>query len=425
MESSICATSKDRHPCCRRVSRMCSGRWVATRAASSRDAQISFSERRMAPGLFLVASSCSIRPFLGRIAEAKSHRAPRLGLPAGRRRARAAALSFRAALGYQAARPGDTPSPAPPDKAASYEISEDEAGMRLDRWLHRRFPAVSNSHLMRIVRKGEVRVSGKRADVSTRLATGETVRVPPFRIAAPQEGAAVKPANPGDAEAIRAMVLFEDRDVMVLNKPFGLAVQGGSGTKRHIDGMLQALADKEGARPVLVHRLDRDTSGVLLIAKSRKMAAELGETFRSRGAKKIYWALVEGVPKPAQGRISMFLAKGEGMGESRGQGRADLERMRVAKHGDPDAQHSLTLYAVVDKVTPRLAWLSMRPITGRTHQLRAHCEEIGHPIVGDPKYNRKAPNDPARADPLRAVPPGLEPKLHLLARRLVLPHPRH
>ena len=281
----------------------------------------------------------------------------------------------------------ETTAPAPPDKAASYEIGEDEAGMRLDRWLHRRFPDVSNSHLMRIVRKGEVRVSGKRADVSTRLTTGENVRVPPLKIA-PQKGSAVKRANPGDLDAIRAMTLFEDRDVLVLNKPYGLAVQGGSGTKRHIDGMLEALADRQGNRPVLVHRLDRDTSGVLLIAKSRKMAAELGEIFRSRQAKKIYWALVEGVPKPAQGRISMFLAKGEGMGDARGQGRADLERMRVAKHGDPDAQHSLTLYAVVDKVTPRLAWLSMRPVTGRTHQLRAHCEAIGHPIIGDPKYNR-------------------------------------
>jgi len=310
-----------------------------------------------------------------------------------------------------------------PHKAASYEIGEDEAGMRLDRWLHRRFPDVANSHLMRIVRKGEVRVSGKRADISTRLETGASVRVPPLKIAPPDPSPA-KRANPGDAEAIRAMILFEDRDVLVLNKPYGLAVQGGSGTTRHIDGMLEALADKAGNRPVLVHRLDRDTSGVLLIAKSRKMAAELGEIFRSRQAKKIYWALVEGVPKPAQGRISMFLAKGEAMGDKRGQGRADLERMRVAKHGEKDAQHSLTLYAVVDKVTPRLAWLSMRPVTGRTHQLRAHCEAIGHPIVGDPKYNRKADNDPARADPLRAVPPGLEPKLHLLARRLVLPHPR-
>ncbi len=165
----------------------------------------------------------------------------------------------------------------------------------------------------------------------------------------------------------------------------------------------------------------------MLVAKSRKAAADLGAVFRSRGARKIYWALVEGVPKPAQGRISLFLAKGEAMGEERGPrkgDRADIERMRVARHGDPEAQHSLTLYAVVDKVAPRLAWLSMRPITGRTHQLRAHCEAIGHPIIGDPKYNRREAKDPARADPLRAVPPGLEPKLHLLARRLVLPHPR-
>jgi 23S rRNA pseudouridine955/2504/2580 synthase len=316
------------------------------------------------------------------------------------------------------------------DKAALYAVGDDEAGMRLDRWFRRRFPDLPQSHLMKIVRKGEVRVSGRRADVSTRLERGESVRVPPMRLPPPTP--AVKHANPEDAEAIRAMALFEDSDVIVLNKPYGLAVQGGSGTKRHIDGMLEALAAKDGARPVLVHRLDRDTSGVLLLAKSRKMAAELGEIFRSRRAKKIYWALVEGVPRPAQGRISMFLAKGEGMGEARakggadraGAGRADLERMRVAKHGDRDAQHSLTLYAVVDKVAPRLAWLSMRPITGRTHQLRAHCEAIGHPIVGDPKYNRKAANDPARNDPLRAVPPGVEPKLHLLARRLILPHPR-
>jgi len=321
---------------------------------------------------------------------------------------------------------------APPDKAVLYQIGEDEAGMRLDRWLHRRFPAVANSHLMRIVRKGEVRVSGRRADVSTRLASGESVRVPPLKLG-PGQGPIARQVNPDDRDAIRAMTLFEDRDVLVLNKPYGLAVQGGSGTTRHIDGMLQALADGEGNRPVLVHRLDRDTSGVLLVAKSRKMAAELGEIFRSRRARKIYWALVEGVPKPAQGRISMFLAKGEGMGqareardlrEARGQGRAELERMRVARHGDPDAQHSLTLYAVVDKVAPRLAWLSMRPVTGRTHQLRAHCEAIGHPIVGDPKYNRRPANDPARGDPLRALPPGLEPKLHLLARRLILPHPR-
>jgi 23S rRNA pseudouridine955/2504/2580 synthase len=316
------------------------------------------------------------------------------------------------------------------DRVAVYDIGENEAGMRLDRWLRRRFPALPQSHINKIVRKGEVRVSGRRAEVSTRLERGESVRVPPLKLPAPAP--AIQRASPEAAEAIRAMTLYEDRDVIVLNKPHGLAVQGGSGTTRHIDGMLKALADGNGERPVLVHRLDRDTSGVLLIAKSRKMAAELGATFRSRGAKKIYWALVEGVPKPAQGRISMFLAKGEGMGKERGgrkagragSGRSDFERMRVAKHGDPDAQHSLTLYAVVDKVAPRLAWLSMRPVTGRTHQLRAHCEAIGHPIIGDPKYNRRPLNDPARRDPLRAVPPGIEPKLHLVARRLILPHPR-
>ncbi len=316
---------------------------------------------------------------------------------------------------------------AAPDKVALLEITEDEAGMRLDRWFHRRFPKLPQAHLNKIVRKGEVRVSGKRAEISTRLEAGQSVRVPPLNLAAEPAPNAPRPANPQDAAAIREMILFEDREIIVLNKPYGLAVQGGSGTKVHIDGMLAALADKAGERPVLVHRLDRDTSGVLLIAKSRKMAADLGAVFRSRGAKKIYWAIVEGVPKPAQGRVSLFLAKGEAMGADRSQpreSRADVERMRVAKHGEADAQHSLTLYAVVDKVAPRLAWLSMRPITGRTHQLRAHCEAIGHPIIGDPKYNRREAKDPARADPLRAVPPGLEPKLHLLARRLILPHPR-
>jgi 23S rRNA pseudouridine955/2504/2580 synthase len=321
--------------------------------------------------------------------------------------------------------PGTDPRAAS-DKAAVLAVGDDEAGMRLDRFLRHRLPGLPASHLMKIVRKGEVRVAGRRAEISTRLERGQSVRVPPLKSVAPASPA-VRRAAPEDAEAIRAMMLYEDRDVIVLNKPYGLAVQGGSGTKRHIDGMLEALADNRGERPVLVHRLDRDTSGALLLAKSRKMAAELGEIFRSRRARKIYWAMVEGVPKPAQGRISMFLAKGEGMGEERGRrsaGGADFERMRVARHGDPEAQHSLTLYATIDKVAPRLAWLSLRPITGRTHQLRAHCEAIGHPIVGDPKYNRKAAKDPARNDPLRAVPPGVEPKLHLMARRLVLPHPR-
>ena len=309
-------------------------------------------------------------------------------------------------------------------------VSGDEDGMRLDRWFRLHFPALGLSHLNKIVRKGEVRVEGKRVDTSTRLLEGQSVRVPPIRPDGPAAPAVKRAApNDADARALRDMVLFEDKWLMVLNKPWGLAVQGGSGTKHHIEGMLESLADEKGERPRLVHRLDRDTSGVLLIAKTRRVAADLGEIFRSRQARKIYWSVVEGVPKPPQGRISLFLAKGAGMGDERGARqpgqRRDPERMRIAKHGEEDAQHSVTYYAVVDKVAPRLAWLSMKPITGRTHQLRAHAEAIGHPIIGDPKYHGNLPeNDPRRSDPLRAIPTGVEKKLHLLARRLMLPHPK-
>ncbi len=305
------------------------------------------------------------------------------------------------------------------------QVTADEEGMRLDRWFKRRLPTLSLSHLNKIVRTGQVRVDGARVKTATRLAAGQKVRIPPMEIAPVPPKPKI---SEEDKRAIRDMILYEDEDLMVLNKPFGLAVQGGSGTTRHIDGMLASLANEQGERPVLVHRLDRDTSGVLLVAKTRKVAAQLGEIFRSRQAQKIYWALVEGVPKPAQGRISLFLAKGEGMEtrpSARGaqKDRAQMEKMRIVKHGDDDAQHSVTYYTIVDKIAPRLAWLSMKPITGRTHQLRAHAEAIGHPIIGDPKYHGAA-KDPRKHDPMRSVPDDVEHKLHLLARRLVLPHPR-
>jgi len=311
-----------------------------------------------------------------------------------------------------------------------FEVGEAEEGMRLDRWFKRRLPRLSLSHLNKIVRTGQVRVDGRRAEISTRLSAGAHVRVPPVDADPPVKKPALLSvaARDADRHALEDMILFEDKHLMVLDKPFGLAVQGGSGTTHHIDGMLAALADAGGERPLLVHRLDRDTSGVLLVAKTRKIAADLGEIFRSRQARKIYWALVEGVPKPAQGRISLFLAKGPGMaGEraSRPAGeRRDPEKMRVARHGEEDARHSITYYATLDKVAPRLAWLSMKPVTGRTHQLRAHAEAIGHPIIGDPKYGVRDDNDPRRNDPLRAVPAAVERKLHLVARRLVLPHPK-
>ncbi|MDX7952278.1 RluA family pseudouridine synthase [Lichenihabitans sp. Uapishka_5] len=311
-------------------------------------------------------------------------------------------------------------------------VASEEDGMRLDRWFKRRVPALSLAHLNKIVRTGQVRVDGGRVKVSTRLGEGQLVRVPPLSLdpaEAPEIARSAPVRGEADRRALTDMILFEDRDLIVLNKPYGLAVQGGSGTRQHIDGMLEALTDQRGNRPLLVHRLDKDTSGVLLVARNRKIAADLGHAFRSRQAQKVYWSLLEGVPKPGQGRISLFLAKGDGMGTTGRSGprtdaeRATLEKMRVAKHGDADAQHSVTLYSVVDKVAPRLAWVSMKPITGRTHQLRAHAEAIGHPMVGDPKYTGGVESKPRRMDPLRAIPGDVEPKLHLLARRLVLPHP--
>ena len=350
---------------------------------------------------------------------------------------KAARLVREATAKFHADEAKEAPAPAPNQETSSVQIlivTEDEDGMRIDRWFKRRIPTLSLSHLAKICRKGEVRLSGKRIDTSTRVVAGANVRVPPLALEGVKAPAVKKPVySEADARAIRDMVLLDDRDLMVLNKPFGLAVQGGSGTKTHLDGMLHSLANERGDRPVLVHRLDRDTSGVILVAKTRKMAADLGEIFRSHSAKKIYWALVEGVPPLKEGRISLYLAKGEAMGDERGprgkgkhgvEERRDIEKMRIAKHGDEDAQHSLTYYAVIDKLAPRLAWLSMKPLTGRTHQLRAHAEAIGCPIVGDPKYGHSHEDSRRRADPNRNVPDVVEQKLHLLARRLILPHPK-
>jgi len=288
-------------------------------------------------------------------------------------------------------------------------VKESEDGLRLDRFLRERYPALGFAHLQKILRTGQVRVEGARAKAQTRLEAGQSVRVPPLGEVAGRapEAKPKKPRNDADLDFIRGLVLYEDRDVMVLNKPHGLAVQGGSGTPRHIDGMLEALAGPDGERPRLVHRLDRDTAGCLVVAKSRKAAAELGRTFRSRSARKIYWALVPGIPNPRQGRISTYLAKDRG-------GAPGNEKMRVARHGEDEASHAITYYAVVDKAAKQAAWLSLKPVTGRTHQLRAHLAHIGHPILGDPKYGGM----------VEGLPEGFPRKLMLLARRITLPGPR-
>jgi 23S rRNA pseudouridine955/2504/2580 synthase len=276
--------------------------------------------------------------------------------------------------------------------------------MRVDRFLEAKFPGLSFSHIQRVIRKGELRVNGKRVDGKDRLSAGQSVRIPPLRLEARPA-----PGSEEDAKSrqfLKSITLYEDADVLVLNKPMGLAVQGGSGMVKHVDGMLDSLRDKDGQRPRLVHRLDRDTSGCLLVAKTRFAASALAKTFRTRAARKIYWAVVAGVPKPKQGRISTFLAKDE---------REDESLMRIARHGEEGASHAVTYYAVVETAAQQLAFVSLKPVTGRTHQLRAHMVHIDHPIIGDAKYFAKENWE---------VPGGIQNRLHLLARRIVVPHPR-
>src|SRR3984885_8453596 len=303
------------------------------------------------------------------------------------------------------ARVEETP-PSVPTTVQNVAVTGDEAGMRVDRFLEARFPGLSFSHIQRVIRKGELRVNGKRTQPKNRLEAGQSVRIPPLRLVKPKPRALGNAADEKTRDFLKSITLYEDADVMVFNKPMGLAVQAGSGTTRHLDGMLEVLRDAHGQRPRLVHRLDKDTAGCLLVAKTRFAAAALAKTFRSRSARKVYWALVAGVPKVQQGRVSTFLAKEE---------REDESIMRIARHGDKGAMHAVTYYAVVETAGPLLAWISLKPVTGRTHQLRAHMAHIDHPIVGDPKYFSLENWE---------LPGGMQNKLHLLPRRIVVPHPR-
>jgi len=286
------------------------------------------------------------------------------------------------------------------------EVSEGEDGMRLDRWFHQHYPGLGHGRLEKLLRKGDIRVDKGRAKASTRIEAGQSIRVPPrpadaFEAAAPGSAKAVtfKP-RPEDRAAIKAMTLFEDDHVLVLNKPHGLAVQGGSNQSRHLDGMLASVVTKNGERPRLVHRLDKDTSGVIILGKTAPATRKLADAFRSRDSFKLYWALTAGAPNPARGDIRAALSKSGGAGN---------EKMEL---DEKDGKNAVTRYVTIDHAGKAAAWLALRPITGRTHQLRVHLELIGTPILGDGKYGGG-----------EAMLNQISGKLHLHAQRLILPHP--
>ncbi len=275
--------------------------------------------------------------------------------------------------------------------------------MRLDRWFRAHFPRLPHGRLQKLLRTGQVRVDGGRAKTNTRLSPGQQVRVPPID-EADKAGTSRPRLLPEDVDFVRSLVIHEDSSVIAINKPTGLAVQGGTKTTRHLDGLLEGLRTSGGERPRLVHRIDKDTSGVLLLARTRFAAQSLGKALKERSARKLYWALVAGVPNPADGVIKLPLQKSPGKGG---------ERVRAADAGGSGAQRAETRYRVVETAGQRLAWLALMPATGRTHQLRVHAGSIGHPIIGDGKYGGDD-----------AFPGGeISGKLHLHARSISVPHP--
>ena len=281
-------------------------------------------------------------------------------------------------------------------------VAPEDAEIRLDRWFKRHFPDLGHGRLEKLLRTGQVRLDGKRAGASDRVAPGQRVRVPPLPQVAPKPQRAMPRLRPSDEKFLRGLVLYQDDDIIVIDKPAGLAVQGGTGTTRHLDGLLDGLRLGAKERPRLVHRLDKDTSGVLVLARSAAVAAKLGEAFRSKAVRKVYWALVVGAPKPRSGKIDQRLAKLPGK---------DGERVAP---DEEEGERALTYYRTVAFAAERFAWLALEPVTGRTHQLRVHCVTLGTPILGDGKYGGTASHP-------TGLPQTLQRHLHLHARAIALP----
>jgi 23S rRNA pseudouridine955/2504/2580 synthase len=301
-------------------------------------------------------------------------------------------------------------------------VDADDGELRLDRWFQRHFPALTHGRLEKLLRKGEVRVDGARAKASTRVAPGQVIRVPPLPAPAPDD-APKAPARPkaapaaADLDGILGAILYKDRDVIALNKPPGLASQGGSGSPRHLGEFLDALKFERSQMPRPVHRLDKDTSGVLLLARTPSAAAALSKSLHGRAARKLYWAAVAGRPHPPRGVISYGLVKAPG---PRGEKMLCVHPDEVSK--TEGAKRARTEYAVIESAAKRASWAALRPVTGRTHQLRAHMAELGCPIIGDGKYgtNRQTNEGDGWGAQLGG---SISRKLHLHAREIVIPHP--